>query len=119
MENCTSESLFIYGPRHFSDVSGLPTSLFLLPPGQETPKLWDCKGLLIPSDRAVLNGTTLVSGPLVLKYRDMRRIHVRMENGAYLCPRSNGLLPPEHIEFVAQEFSYAALMALPRRSVWV
>jgi hypothetical protein len=119
MENCTSEPLFIYGPRHPSDVSALPTSLFLLPPGQETPKLWDCKGLLIPSDRSVLNGGTFIVGPVALKYRDMRRIHVRMDNGVYRCPRSNGLLPIEHVEFVAPTFSHAALLALPRHSVTV
>jgi len=42
-----------------------------------------------------------------------------MEKGVYLCPRSNGLLPAEHVEFVAPMYSYAALLALPSRLVSV
>src|SRR5258708_2837098 len=100
LENVTSEPLFLYGPRHPSAASALPTSLFLLPPGEKTPKCWDCKGLLIPSDRLTLNGKTYVAGPAALKYRDMRRVQIRMENAVYRCPRSNGLLPLGHVDSV-------------------
>jgi len=119
IQNCTSEPIFVYGPRHPSVGSSLPTSLFILPGGQTTPSRWDCKGLLIPADRIAMKGRALIVGPAPLKYRDMRRVQIRMENGMYLCPRSNGLLPSGHVEFAAPAYSYAALLALPRQSVVV
>jgi hypothetical protein len=66
-----------------------------------------------------MNGGVLIGGSAPLKYRDMRRIQIRMENAMYLCPRSNGLLPSGHVEFATPAYSYATLLALPRRSVVV
>ena len=96
IRNSACEPIFVYGPRHPSVKSSLPTSLFLLPEGQITPSRWDCKGILIPADRYALNGTMCVTGPAVLKYRDLRRVRIGMEDGAYRCPRSNGFMAAGH-----------------------
>jgi len=113
LENCTREPVFIYGPRHPSDNSTLPTSLFLLPPGSATPRRWDCKGILIPSDRDAFNGKAFVPGPVALKYRDFRRVKILAEEGVYRCPRSDGFLPSS----VVLPQTYVELLSLARHVV--
>jgi len=117
IENGTSEPIFVYGPRHSSVESSLPTSLFMLRAGHATPDRWDCKGLLIPADRTALNGTTVNAGPIALKYRDFRRVRIGLKDGVYQCPRSNGVLPSGHVEFVTKEWTHAALLSWSRRPV--
>ena len=119
VRNGCDESLFIYGPRHSSDQTKLPTSLFLLPAGFNTPKRWDCKGILIPSNRIAIQGSSIIRGPVALKYRDLRRILITEENGRYLCPRSDGIKEPGQIDFAIPLVSYQDLLAIPRRQVTV
>jgi len=115
--NGCDDPIFVYGPRHPSEQTTLPTSLFLLPAGSSTPKRWDCKGILIPSDRIVTQGSSVIDGPLALKYRDMRRITIIEKDGRYLCPRSNGIKELGQIDFAIPEISYLELLSLPRRQV--
>lgn len=115
VHNQTNEPLFIYGPRHPSDETTLPTSLFVLPTGVRTPGGWDCKGILIPSDRAVLQAEDLIWGPVALKYRDMRRISVQLVGTHYHCARSNGIREVGGIDFAVPEMSYEQVLCLPRR----
>jgi len=97
----------------------LPTSLFLLPAGFYTPKRWDCKGILIPSDRIATQGLSIIRGPVALKYRDLRRITITEEDGRYLCPRSNGIKEPGQIDFAIPLASYQDLLDMPRHQVTV
>jgi hypothetical protein len=117
VHNRCNEPLFVYGPRHPSDASAMPTSLFLLSPGQSTPKRWDCKGILVPYDRTAVMGRSVVHGPVALKYRDMRRVTVEIDGGRYRCPSSNGVLGPGLIDFTVPLASYQELIRLPSRRV--
>ena len=117
VHNSCDEPLFVYGPRHHTDATTMPTSLFLLPPGQSTPKRWDCKGILISSDRVAINGRPIAHGPVVLKYRDMRRVTIAIRGGVYQCPHSNGVRTPSDIDFAVPAVSYRTLLELPRRAV--
>jgi hypothetical protein len=102
--NGSDQPLFVYGARHLSEATTVPTSLFVLPPWASTPRRWDCKGVLIPADRGVVNGSSVIRGPVALKFRDMRRVTVRIRDEQYECPRSDGVL--------------AARGAMGRISVW-
>ena len=51
VRNDSEEPILVYGGRHESETTTIPTSLFLLPAGRRTPHFWDCKGVLIPMDR--------------------------------------------------------------------
>lgn len=115
--NASDESLFVCGPRHPSDETTLPTSLFILPAGVYTPTRWDCKGILVPHDRSVTQSSLVITGPDALKYRDMRRIRVSMSNGQYQCPASNGVLTPGQIDFAVPSATYQELLNLLRRKV--
>lgn len=119
VHNASECALFIYGPRHPSDQTTLPTSLFILPPGASTPKRWDCKGILISSNRTVVQGSSVIYGPVALKYRDMRRITITETNGQYRCPRSDGVLEAGQIDFIVPMGPYNELLRLPRLSVLV
>lgn len=119
VHNCSDQSIFVYGPRHPSDDTKLPTSLFVLSAGTSTPKRWDCKGILIPIDRTVAQGSTVVCGPVALKYRDMRRIRVTEGRGQYRCPLSNGILKADQIDCTVPLVPYEALLDLPRRLVTI
>jgi hypothetical protein len=115
VHNKSDQPLFVYGPRYSSDETTLPTSLFILPRGSSTPKLWDCKGILIPSGRTVAQGSLVILGPVALKYRDLRRITVTEFCGEYRGPRSDGIREPGGIDFAVPELSYLELLPLPRR----
>ena len=117
--NDSNEPVLVYGARHESEPTTIPTSLFVLPPGGNTPRAWDCKGLLIPMGRRALISGSVVLGPVALKYRDFRRPHVRMVDGAYQCPRPNGLLGSEQVDFPVPLVGIEALLAYPRRLVAV
>jgi hypothetical protein len=117
VDNHTEEPLFVYGPRHPSETTTIPSSLFVLHPGQSTPSCWDCKGILIPSDRVASNGTSVIRGPVALKYRDMRRVAITIKDGRYRCPRSNGVLKPGQIDFAIPATPHQELLGLPRRLV--
>jgi hypothetical protein len=104
VNNDSREPIFIYGARHASETTTIPTSLFLLAAGKCTPPFWDCKGQVI-------------HGPVAVKYRDFRRVRVRIKDGVYLCPRHNGLLTGEQVEFPAPPLAYQQLLACPRRIV--
>lgn len=119
VHNDCDEPLFVYGPRHSLDETTLPTSLFLLPAGSSTPKRWDCKGILIPSDRSVDQGPITFHGPVALKYWDMRRIRVTVSLGHYHCARSNGRLGPGLLDFAVPHNGYKELLRFPRRVVLV
>ena len=119
VHNGSNQPLFVYGPRHPFDETTLPTSLFILPAGSSTPKRWDCKGILIPSYRTVVQGSSVINGPVALKYRDMRRIRVAALNGQYRCPLGDGVLEPGQIDFIVPMEPYEELLRLPRRSVLV
>ena len=119
VHNCCDQPIFIYGPRHPSERTTLPTSLFVLPAGDFTPKRWDCKGVLIPSDRSTVQGSSVIHGPIALKYRDLRRITITEEDGRYLCPRSNGIKEPGQIDFAIPLASYQDLIDMPRHRVTV
>jgi len=117
VDNYTEEPLFVYGPRHPSEATTIPTSLFVLHSRQSTPGCWDCKGILIPSDRVASNGTSVIHGPVALKYRDMRRVVITIKDGSYRCPGSNGVLKPGQIDFAIPATPYQELLGLPRRLV--
>jgi hypothetical protein len=119
LHNCSDEPLFIYGPRHSSEHTTIPTSLFLLPPGQRTPRRWDCKGLLVPSDHAAIVGTSIVEGPVVLKYRDLRRVKIDVVAGRYQCPKSNGVLVAGQLDYMVPTVSAERLLGFPRCQVLV
>ena len=97
----------------------IPTSLFVLPPGLSTPKRWDCKGILIPAGCTAVSGSIVISGPVVLKYHDLRRISIKIVDERYICPRSNGVLEPGQIDFAIPRAYHQALLSLPRRQVAV
>jgi hypothetical protein len=117
VRNACEQPIFVYGPRHSFDQTTLPTSLFVLPAGDFTPKRWDCKGVLIPSDRSLIQGSTIIRGPVALKYRDMRRIRITEAAGQYKCPRSNGIMEPGQIDFAVPTMPYLELLNLPRHLV--
>lgn len=117
VHNSTEHPLFVYGPRHESEQTTLPTSLFILPAGSSTPKRWDCKGFLVPSDRTAIQGSSAIRGPVALKYCDMRRITVTEGGNHYRCPPSNGIMPPGQIDFAIPLIPYQDLFCLPRRMV--
>lgn len=119
VHNASDQSLFIYGARHPSEFTTIPTSLFLLPPQRSTPKRWDCKGLLVPSGQSAYDGPKLVHGPMALKYRDMRRVTVDIKDGRYRCPRSNDVLTPGQLDFAIPSLNRQELLALTRRLVTV
>ncbi len=114
LHNCSDEPLFIYGPRHSSEHTTIPTSLFLLPPRQRTPRRWDCKGLLVPSDRAAIVGTSIVEGPVILKYRDLRRVKINIVAGRYQCTRSNGILAAGQLDYMVPTISAERLLGFPK-----
>jgi hypothetical protein len=115
--NSADETIFVYGPRHHSETTTIPTSLFVLHPRQLTPTRWDCKGILIPSDRVAQNGAEVIHGPVALKYRDMRRVIVTAKNGRYTCPRCDGVMKSSQIDFAVPLTPYQELLALHRRLV--
>ena len=117
VHNGSDRPIFVYGPRHRSDETTLPTSLFILPAGASTPKRWDCKGILIPSDRTVAQGSTIIDGPVALKYRDMRRVTITEAEGHYQCPNSNGVLESEQMDFAIPLMPYHELLGCPRSRV--
>ncbi len=119
LHNCSPEPLFIYGPRHSSEHTTIPTSLFLLPPHQRTPSGWDCKGLLVPSDCIARVGTSIVEGPVVLKYRDLRRVKIDVVAGRYQCPKSNGILQAGQLDYIVPSATREQLYNFPRRRVSV
>ena len=119
VHNASDKPLFVYGPRHPSEQTTIPTSLFILPAGASTPKRWDCKGILIPIDRTIVQSPVVIHGPVALKYRDMRRIAVTEANGQYDCPRSNGVMKPGQIDFAIPAMPYLVLLSMPRRWVTV
>jgi hypothetical protein len=61
----------------------------------------------------------MILGPVALKYRDLRWVRVRIEHGAYLCPRHDGLLTSKQVEFPAPHLTYEQLLSCPRRMVRV
>lgn len=117
VRNVHDRPLFVYGPRHPSDLTSLPSSLFLLPTSESTPKKWDCKGVLIPADCIVSHRDLVTYGPIVLKYRDMRRVTVRGEDKQYICPQSDGIKSPGQLDFNVPLLSYAELLQLTRTFV--
>jgi hypothetical protein len=119
LQNCSDEPLFIYGPRHDTEDNTVPTSLFMLHPLERTPKGWDCKGLLIPSGCLAFNGASTITGPSVLKYRDLRRVKIRLIDGYYQCPKSNGILHPGQLDYTVPNVSHEELLSFPRRRVRV
>jgi hypothetical protein len=119
VENAGERPVFVYGPRHESESTTIPTSLFVLGPYQRTPRAWDCKGVLIPLGGLAQVGKLHLSGPLALKYRDLRRIAVDLAGGVYNCPRSNGVLTTDQKAFAVPELSYEELLNCPRRLVAV
>jgi hypothetical protein len=119
VHNGSDRPIFVYGPRHPSEQTTLPTSLFILSAHSSTPKRWDCKGILIPSDRTVAQVPTIVHGPVALKYRDMRRIKVTESCGQYRCPSGNGIMGPDQIDFAIPLLTYQELLGFPRSLVVV
>ena len=119
VENNGDLPLFVYGPRHPSETTTIPSSLFVLPPWRSTPTRWDCKGILIPAGCMATSGSSVISGPVALKYRDLRRIPIKIIDGRYECPRNNGILEPGQIDFAIPLLSYEELLGLPRRRVTV
>jgi len=119
VRNDTDESIFVYGARHESETTTIPTSLYLLPPKQRTPHFWDCKGVLIPMGREVRIKGQVIQGPVALKYRDFRWVRMRRIEDAYLCPPHNGVLTAEQMDFPAPLLSHEQLLACPRRVVRV
>jgi hypothetical protein len=119
VRNDSEEPIFVYGARHESETTTIPTSLFLLPAGMRTPHFWDCKGVLIPKGRDAQVGDEVIHGPVAVKYRDLRRVSVHVRDNIYFCPRHNGLLSSGQVEFPALPLSYEQLLACPRRMVWV
>jgi hypothetical protein len=117
LRNESHESLFIYGPRHPTEATAISTSLFILHPGQSTPSQWDCKGVLIPRDRTAVQGLNIVAGPVALKYHDLRRVTIGIVDGAYQCPRCNGILKTGQTGWPVPVAHYQELLSLPRR--WV
>jgi hypothetical protein len=117
--NDSEEPIFVYGPRHKSDTTKIPTSLFLLPAKTRSPHFWDCKGVLVPMGQNALVQNQVVHGPVALKYRDVRWIRVQIKDGVYYCPRPNGVLTSEQIDFPALHLTYEELLACPRRLVRV
>lgn len=119
VQNDSEEPIFVYGPRHKSDTVKIPTSLFLLPAKTRSPRFWDCKGVLVPMGQNALVKNQVVHGPTALKYRDLRQIHVQIKDGVYCCPRPNGILTHDQIEFPVPDRTYEELLACPRRLVKV
>ena len=119
IRNDSEEPIFVYGARHESETTTIPTSLFLLPAGRRTPHYRDCKGVLIPMGRDARVGDKVVHGPVALKYRDLRPVCVRVKNGIYYCPSHNGILTSEQVEFPVLHLSFEQLLACPRRMVRV
>jgi len=119
VHNGCDEPLFVYGPRHSSDTTTMPTSLFLLESGRSTPKRWDCKGILIPSDRHAINGRSVVCGPVALKYRDLRSANIQIKDGYYQCPKSDDFLAPGQIDYTVPTVLSHELLRIPRRRVEV
>lgn len=117
--NRSSIPLFIYGPRHQSSNMTIPTSLYVLPVGQRTPRFWDCKGILIPLNQVVHVGRVIVQGPLVLKYRDMRRPVARGDSKRLWCSPASKILGREQDEFPIPNLSSEEISKLPRRSVYI
>lgn len=117
LRNGSNQPVFVYGPRHPSDATTFPTFLFVLSPWSSTPWRWDCKGVLIPTDQNAVNGSSVVFGPVALKYRDLRRVTVSVRDGRYECPRSNGVLRRNQIDFAIPLTPYPELLSLPRRRV--
>jgi hypothetical protein len=117
VSNATDEALFVYGPRHPLDATAWPTSLFLLPPRRTTPRLWDCKAVLVPFGRMAIVDGTVVRGPSALKYRDMRRIRIEVVPRGYRCPRSDGISSPDQLDFHVPLASYQSLLGLPHSAV--
>ena len=119
VRNDSAEAMFVYGARHESETTTIPTSLFLLPAGRRTPHFWDCKGVLIPMGRIARVRDQMILGPVALKYRDFRWVRVGVEDGVYHCPRHDGLLTSEQVEFPAPHLTYEQLLSCPRRVVRV
>lgn len=117
--NGSEQPIFVYGPRHPTDPTTMPTSLFLLNAGSSTPTRWDCKGILIPADCSAISGSTSIDGPVALKYRDLRRITIHVSGQQYRCPRNDGIRVPGQIDFAIPLSGYEELLSLPRRLVAV
>jgi hypothetical protein len=118
VHNRSDQPILVYGPRHSSETTATPTSLFLLASGTSTPTRWDCKGILIPSDRIATSGSAVIQGPVALN-RDLRRVTIRVEDGQYRCPRNNGVLEHGQLDFAIPLSPYLELLRLPRHHVSV
>ena len=119
LRNASAEPIFIYGRRHESEASTRSTSIFILEPRMATPSGWDCKGILIPSERSATDGRSLFHGPIALKYWYMRRVSIEVIDGRYHCPRCNGLILAEQSDWSVPVITYSELLSLPRRIVRV
>lgn len=115
--NETDGPAFVYGPRHESAKASVPTSLYILHSGQHTPKFWDCKGVLVPLGMSVRIRHEIVTGPVVLKYRDFRRTSLRCKDGETICSRPDGILGPEQSHFAVPLLTCAHIMSLSRRPI--
>lgn len=119
VKNCSDGPLFVYGPRHELATTKVPTSLFALPPGLRTPSFWDCKGILIPSDCAAQTKIGTFRGPVVLKYRDLRRVTVRGNRYLLTCSDPDGILDSRQDHFPIPDLGVEQLCQMAKRIVLV
>lgn len=119
VKNASTGPIFIYGPRHASARTRIPTSLFVLPPGRRTPAFWDCKGIFVPTDCVVHFTTGTIQGAIAVKYRDLRWITVRGSKSALFCRTPDGILRSDQNHFPVPHLTAKEVSSLAKQWVWV
>ncbi len=84
INNSTSETLIVYGPRRETDGGNYENSWYVLHPGETVPRDWQCDGLFIPKDRKFkqMNGE-IIQGPVAVKYGNLISVKITQDGEQY------------------------------------
>jgi hypothetical protein len=117
--NKTGETIAVYHSP--APGTGFDTALFRLPDGRSTPGDWDCDGIYVPADRSVLlDGVTVVAGPLAIKYGDRRTFTITKMGSIYVLPgkpKFEAVYVP-HQTSCPTEYPLGFLLATPTAICW-
>lgn len=84
INNSTSETLIVYGPRRETDGGNYENSWYVLHSGETIPRDWQCDGLFIPKDRKFkqMNGE-IIQGPAAIKYGNLISVKITQDGEQY------------------------------------
>lgn len=106
LQNNTGEYLLVYGPKRVD--APTDNSLYLLPPGRQTPGRWDCDGFFVPADR-IAKQLVLADrpGPVAVKYVDFQSPAITLvEANKYYCPGNRAIIAPGELNWPIPTINY-------------